>query len=138
MNNPLMLNQELAKFIDAERFANFRTVRALIDRQDIKPQTDINVWVKMQASLVSSVTKINPEGQSYYQYNLKIKRTSTPQKEWDCTIVVAELVSFLQWFVEAYSETYDKVPNELIQEIEGTSKSKNGPLLINFLNQTVF
>ena len=94
----------------------------------------------MQASLMNVQTKISPEGQSYNQYNLKILRTTNPPKEWRCTIVVAELVSYLQWFVEsyAYQTTSSMVPQELIQEIEGTNKSKNGASLINFLNQTVF
>ena len=62
MNNPLLLNKTLAQFIDAERFANFATVRALIDRKEIDPSQDIKAWVKMQASLLSTGTKINPEG----------------------------------------------------------------------------
>ena len=95
MNNPLMLNNSLAQFIDAQRFANFTTVRALIDRGDIDPMKDFKVWVKMQASLQSTVTKINADGQSYNHYNLKIKRSSNPPKEWKCSVIVSELVSYL-------------------------------------------
>ena len=50
---------------------------------------------QMQASLQSTVTKINADGQSYNQYNLKIKRSSNPPKEWKCSVIVSELVSYL-------------------------------------------
>lgn len=67
-----MLNRELAAFIDPVRFSNFQTVRALIDRGEIRPDEDIKSWVQMEAILASVVTKINTEGQSYNQYNLTI------------------------------------------------------------------
>ena len=57
-----MVNLELAKFIDAERFANFGTIKQFIDREEIQPERDIQEWVKLQAILMNAITKISPEG----------------------------------------------------------------------------